>query len=199
MIKLGKVLDNKSKKTSSILDAAYELFTSKSFNNTSIDDVVKKAGIAKGTFYLYFRDKYDLLERLVINKSSSVFRDCMDKLNVENSKGEMTFAEQVVFLSDCVINYMLENKSIIFLLEKKLSSCFKAVSREEDTQLKHDVDELIMKNVSNGYTFEETLKQLYIIIDMVGSVCCDAILHETPYGIDDIKPELFKSIKKIVS
>ena len=43
------------------MDAGYDLFITKGINNTVIDDIVKKAGVAKGTFYLYFKDKYDLV------------------------------------------------------------------------------------------------------------------------------------------
>ena len=40
-----------------ILDAALELFTEKGFSATRICDVAKKAGISKGTLYLYFESK----------------------------------------------------------------------------------------------------------------------------------------------
>ena len=60
---MSKISEKQQNKRTSILDAAYELFIEKSFKNTSIDDVVKSAGIAKGTFYLYFKDKHDLMER----------------------------------------------------------------------------------------------------------------------------------------
>ena len=43
-----------------LYDAAYELFTSNGVHNTVIDDIVKSAGVAKGTFYLYCKDKYSL-------------------------------------------------------------------------------------------------------------------------------------------
>ena len=41
---------------------------------TAIDEVVKKAGVAKGTFYLYFHDKYDLLDQIVLYKSTVLVR-----------------------------------------------------------------------------------------------------------------------------
>ena len=44
--KMSKISEKQQNKRTSILDAAYELFIEKSFKNTSIDDVVKSAGIA---------------------------------------------------------------------------------------------------------------------------------------------------------
>ena len=57
---------NKREKETSLYLAAYDLFTTKGINNTAISDIVKEAGVAKGTFYLYFRDKYDILNKRVI-------------------------------------------------------------------------------------------------------------------------------------
>ena len=54
---------------SQLVDAATSVFMSKGVSNTSVDDVVRAAGAAKGTFYLYFATKDDIVnavaERLV--------------------------------------------------------------------------------------------------------------------------------------
>jgi AcrR family transcriptional regulator len=47
----GKVFENKKKKMSRLYDAAYELFTSKGVHATVVDEIVRRAGMAKGTFY----------------------------------------------------------------------------------------------------------------------------------------------------
>lgn len=49
-----------------ILKAAFDVFAAHGYEATRIDEVAKKAGIAKGTIYLYFRDK-DHLFRAVVN------------------------------------------------------------------------------------------------------------------------------------
>lgn len=47
-----------------ILDAAAALFVAKGVAATSIDDIVERAGVAKGTFYHYFQDRTAMLEAL---------------------------------------------------------------------------------------------------------------------------------------
>ncbi|MBW4083200.1 TetR family transcriptional regulator [Paenibacillus sp. S150] len=47
-------------KHTAILDAAYELFGSGGFYETKMSEVAERAGIAKGTVYLYFKNKEDL-------------------------------------------------------------------------------------------------------------------------------------------
>lgn len=47
-----------------LLDAAAALFVEKGVSATSIDDIVLRAGVAKGTFYHYFQDRSAMLEAL---------------------------------------------------------------------------------------------------------------------------------------
>lgn len=43
-----------------ILDAASRLVHVRGFNNTSVDDILKKSGVGKGNFYYYFKSKDEL-------------------------------------------------------------------------------------------------------------------------------------------
>lgn len=47
------------------LDAAWEEFTRVSFSDASINQIVRRCNIARGSFYQYFRDKEELTEYLV--------------------------------------------------------------------------------------------------------------------------------------
>ena len=78
-IVLGKIDINKQHKYEALLDAAYTLFTTKGLNNTSIADIVDRAGIAKGTFYLYFKDKYDINQKLLVHQTSQLFEAAKKK------------------------------------------------------------------------------------------------------------------------
>ena len=48
-----------------IFAAALEEFSSRGFEATRLDDVAKRAKVAKGTIYLYFRDKESLFQELI--------------------------------------------------------------------------------------------------------------------------------------
>ena len=48
-----------------ILAAALDEFSARGFEATRLDDVARRAGVAKGTIYLYFRDKETLFQELV--------------------------------------------------------------------------------------------------------------------------------------
>jgi AcrR family transcriptional regulator len=52
-------------KRETILAAALEEFSSRGFAETRLDDVARRAGVAKGTIYLYFSDKENLFQELI--------------------------------------------------------------------------------------------------------------------------------------
>ncbi len=53
-----------------ILRAALHVFAEHGFEAARLDDVAKRAGVAKGTLYLYFRDKTALFEEIIRNAAS---------------------------------------------------------------------------------------------------------------------------------
>jgi AcrR family transcriptional regulator len=53
----------KERKTE-ILDAAEELFTTKGYSETTVNDILNKVGIAKGTFYYYFKSKEEVMNAI---------------------------------------------------------------------------------------------------------------------------------------
>ncbi len=65
-----------------LLDAARQVFSQKGYHPATVDDITRVAGVAKGTFYLYFSEKravfYDLMQQffeMVTNVGMSVSRD----------------------------------------------------------------------------------------------------------------------------
>jgi AcrR family transcriptional regulator len=61
----GKRKERSAARRDAILAAALEEFSDRGFEATRLDDVAKRAGIAKGTIYLYFRDKESLFQELI--------------------------------------------------------------------------------------------------------------------------------------
>lgn len=57
-----------------LLAAAEELFGTKGYHATSITDITRQAGVAQGTFYLYFDSKLDIFRAVVRNISQELRR-----------------------------------------------------------------------------------------------------------------------------
>jgi len=56
---------DKTERRLEMLRAARDVFSAKGYHAAKIDDIVAKAGVAKGTFYLYFPDKRSVFVELV--------------------------------------------------------------------------------------------------------------------------------------
>ena len=97
-LSVGKIDNNKQMKRESLLDSAFSLFIDNGFNKTSISDIVNNAGVAKGTFYLYFKDKYDIRNHLIAHKASQIFQaayaDLLRHPDIQD------FEEQVLFITE---------------------------------------------------------------------------------------------------
>ena len=94
---MGKVEDNKKLKMNTLLQTAFDLFTGKGFAKTTVSDIVNQAGLAKGTFYLYFKDKYDLRDKLIAFKASQLFDDAHKALDAAVIPD---FEEEILFVTD---------------------------------------------------------------------------------------------------
>ena len=56
----------KEKKRSAIIQASLRVFARKGYETTALDEVAREAGLAKGTLYLYFKDKEDLYFQVML-------------------------------------------------------------------------------------------------------------------------------------
>ena len=76
----SKVLENKRNKETALLNSAFDLFTKKDIHSVTVQDIVKKADVAKGTFYLYFKDKYQIRDVLIQKEAARLFQEAREKL-----------------------------------------------------------------------------------------------------------------------
>ncbi|GLH77949.1 TetR family transcriptional regulator [Bradyrhizobium sp. SSBR45G] len=57
--------DRAAERRAAIVQAAMEEFIARGFAATRLDDIAKRAGVAKGTIYLHFKDKESMFEELI--------------------------------------------------------------------------------------------------------------------------------------
>lgn len=195
---MGKVDVNKQQKENSLLKTAFEFFTTKGFSKTSISDIVGKAGVAKGTFYLYFKDKYDIRNKLVSHKSSQLFNKAIDELR-DKFPG-VTFEDKMVMLIDNIINQLNENKSLLTFISKNLSwGIFKSAITTPATEGDVNFLDIYYKMLDEApYEFRDPELMMFMIVELVSSTCYSTILYSEPCGIEQLKPYLFDSIRNMI-
>lgn len=85
--------------------AAETLFYEKGYHDTSIVDITNLSGIALGTFYIYFKDKYLLYKYLLLRYSHQIRKEISTSLKGLKSRREMEREGLKAFLK-----YIRENK-----------------------------------------------------------------------------------------
>lgn len=69
-----------------LLNTAQALFFSRGYDNCTVNDIIDAVGIAKGTFYHYFRGKEDLLEELSERLSAEIL-EALDAIATDRARG----------------------------------------------------------------------------------------------------------------
>ncbi len=198
VINMTTLEEKKTLKRSRILESASKLFVDKSFASTAVDDVVKMAGVAKGTFYLYFKDKNDLLNQIVSYKSAEVLSEGISILSEKEKDTPMSLTEKGVFLADYIADYLSEHKDLAALLNKKLSSCFRSLAESGNEEFSGLINILTGELMKKGFTREQAEMKIYLVTDLIGSVCCDAVLGAGPYSLNQIRPEMKRAVSGIL-
>ena len=189
-------------KESRLLDTAYKLFTQKGIKDTSIQEIADNADVGKGTFYLYFKDKYELRDVLIYRKSNKLFNDAYKE---SKKKSFNTLTDQMIFIIDYVINKLNKNQVLLKFISKNLSwgvfnetiSKVYNISNEEN---ENGIYSLFLKGIKEyNIKLEKPEVTLFMIIELVGATCFNSILYKEPVSIDEFKPYLYDAIKKLIN
>lgn len=186
----------KKQKQETLEQAGYELFLQKGIRDTSIDDIVKQAGVAKGTFYLYFKDKYDLLDKLVFKLSSDIIGRILTALEQKRMDGSPTIEEEVIGFIDILLSYLLDNKELLPIIHKNLSKGL-YIGEFAKGQTQEIVSRFSERFTSAGGKPQEAKRRLYLMVELSNSVLYNAIISQSPYTLEEIKPLLYSTILQL--
>lgn len=207
---MGKAEKNKLFKRSSLFDHAYKLFTDKGFNKTTISDIVKESGLAKGTFYLYFKDKYDLRDQLVAKLSSQLLREAQTAVEKEieqqgaQSNAQSVTIEQYLFaFVDHILHHLQQNKMQLNFISKNLSwGVFKhavELSDKSETDHLNEVYQSFVKSLQESdFNCDDPELLLFTILELVNATGYSTIMYETPCTLEEYLPYLHRCIHAIL-
>jgi len=111
-----------------LLNVAQKLFFTKGYRQTSVDAIIKKVGVSKGTFYYYFKSKEDLMNKLVKRMTNQILIE-VKKIT------ERTDLDALAKLNRAYIttrNIKLENIGLIKLY-------LKVLYKDENIILRHKI------------------------------------------------------------
>lgn len=193
---MGKIDENKRKKKEALFNTAYELFTTKGITSTTISDIVEKAKVAKGTFYLYFTNKYDIKNKLVVHKTQELFDAAGAALEKEQIHG---LEDQMIFLIDHLINSLKDDKALLNFISKNLvMGALRSTlltGENSDREIYNHFLELV---AADDYEYKDVDVMLFTIVELAGSAGYNSMMYEEPIPIDDYKPFLYRTVRLII-
>ncbi|HCJ08128.1 MAG TPA: TetR family transcriptional regulator [Lachnospiraceae bacterium] len=194
---MGKVEDNKKRKKNAIVDSAFSLFIQNGINETSIADIMKKAELAKGTFYLYFKDKYDVRDYLIRKKAAQIFDRARVAL-VES--GVKDFEEQIIFMVDHILNQLDDNKTLLKFISKNLSWGIFTHALENMPMESGETAVLFVRQLfeDSKHTFRNPEMLMFMIVELVNSTAHNVILYKQPVELPELKKELYPMIRQLI-
>ena len=199
---MGKAEENKKQKRTSLLSQAYSLFVSKGITNTSIAEIAEKAGVGKGTFYFYFKDKEDLIDQLIARKAEAVLVHALDDLNNHIAMGlPLSVEDKLIIITDDLISELSKDPRLVKFLNRNLHLGFyrKAFTRSDfigNMDIAAMYNELIH---SDGSKWKDPELMLYTIIEFVSSTVHSVIIEKEPADLETYKPYLFACIRSIIN
>ena len=119
---MGKIDDKKKQKKAALLSAAYQLFAVKGIDNTSVSEIVQGAKLAKGTFYLYFKDKYEVRDSLIASQANLLFERASRQMDyVLQEKEPDSVEDSIIYLIDTVVDQLNDSPNLLRFISKNLS------------------------------------------------------------------------------
>ena len=197
---MGKAEENKRLKRNNLLSKSYDLFTTKGISDTSISDIVNSAGVAKGTFYFYFKDKQDIIDHLIARKSEAILINAVNHLESKKKNNpDLSTVAQIIEVADSVVTDLSKDPRLVKFLNRNLNLGFyhKAITDETlitSVNVREEYEKILH---SNGAVWKDELIMLYTLIEFISSTTHTIILEGKPCDLDTYKPYMFDCIRNI--
>ncbi len=141
-----------SEKYEKILQAAIEVISAKGLEKTSISEIVKLAGVAQGTFYLYFKSKNALIPAIAEN----LLTISLEKIK-QRISGEEGFWKIIEILIDEIYDITNQYKDVTIL-------CYSGMALEHSLETWENI-------YAPYYTwFNEILEKAIVHKEIIGTI-----------------------------
>lgn len=180
-------------KQNRIAEAAKDEFLNVPYSKVSINKIIKKAGIPRGSFYQYFEDKEDLFY-YVIDEQKNVFQKILIR-EIDKADGDLFMC--LMNNVDSLVSFVYTDKSGLvqrILADPKTFETIWRVIVKGDGCPKHEVTGWLNKVDSSKFNVESQ-QELEAVIEIIGAVVRDSI-RVTVLNADTIPPRIAKKLFK---
>jgi len=183
---MAKTVKNATERRTEILNAAQQLFFTKGYTNTSVQDILTSVGIAKGTFYYHFKSKLDLLCALIDRMREQLLAETSPIVADER----LNAAEKMAQFFAAVSDWKVERKDFLLDLLQVWNHDNNLVFRHKlekasAASLEPLLASIIKQGIAEGIFVtdypDEAAEILYIILQNLSETLVRLLLEDNGY------------------
>lgn len=176
----------RDQKRARIEEAATALFLQKGVAQTSVGEIARAACVAKGTFYLYFKDKQALVDKVVAEKGGETLCRAIERTRRAGCADRSAAAAR---FCECLIDFYAENPPVLrFIARGGQGTCLL------HGELLAPLEGLLSLP---GESEEQSRNRLTVMLDFLITACYRSIIEGQPASIEVIKPLLLQTVAGI--
>jgi AcrR family transcriptional regulator len=182
----------KQERRRQIIDAAKHVFADAGYHGASINAIIERAGIARGTFYLYFESKSAVFSS-ILDEAMENLRRHMHRIEVDNPSApppQVQLRQQVVK----ALEYVVQDRSLAMLL-LSAGHTPDAEAAERLDQFFGEVRDLLRRAFQSGQEIKLLRKvqpELLAagMLGMIRGVVEHIITHPNPPTVESVVDEI---------
>ena len=187
----------KGERRQQILNHARDVFAKRGYYAAKIDDIVAAAGVARGTFYLYFEDKRSIFEEIV----DRVFtRLGMTILRVDPNDSARTVGEQIHENIRRIVQLLLEDRATTKIMLSDAVGVDAAFDRKL-LSFYHEVATLLVQSLTDGQALGvvapgDPTVYAYLTVGAMKELLYQVVMREWEIPEARIVEEIFGFLKR---
>lgn len=179
-----------------IFEAAFELLGASGVDNTSVDDIVEKAGVSKATVYYHFTGKAELVEAMVRYRSRGLL-DAFEDLAEKHADDPMAAIRGLV---EAQLEFLTANASFSRLLTTEIwrsDRPWHAALVEVRNRLTNTFCRVVRHGVDMGIYRSDIDPDFagYAIFGMTTYAALDRLSHEPDRPYDDLLDQITRLVE----
>ena len=192
---MGKRAENSARQRKAILGAAVSVFSKKGFAKAEVGEIARRAGVGKGTIYLYFEDKSQLFAAAVAEGIESIITQLRAEL-----ESDLPFLQHIQKLVEKNVSLYLEYSDLTSIFHNELSKSIEPGTRRQIEQARQRNIDFFSETLADGHR-RGYLRKVDFDLTAVGIVgllaaVCNHHLHN-PGRVD--KKQLFDTLFTLLS
>jgi len=177
-----------------LFDAAVELLGQRGYEDTSVDDIVEKAGMAKGTVYYHFAGKAELVDAVIRDRSAALLEEfrAIERENVNDP------TRAIGLLVGSLLDFLSQETAYSRLL---LNEMWRTDRPWYKTLMltRHEIVDTICRVVRSGIEKGEFRNDVdpdfagYALFGMTSFCAIDGVTHDPHRSFDDLQEQILSA------